>query len=319
MPLNTGLLRKRIKVFMEQVTHKQDSPCHADDEIDLVDLFLVIWKRKWMIVCVTLCLTFAGFAISMILPKIYVVTAILEPAKDEKGHLVRKPQVIRENINSGAFDQEIWEKFSLDLDEMPKFKVSAPKGAGLVKISIESQEPEVAVQVLRDLLSKISKNIEKQFEIRKKIIDNRLSTAIKRSKLLQLQVSQLESFISITKKKISDLEAARNQAIPGQKSDAIAVLLYLTQIQGYQFSLNDLYLKINELKTAENKTVSSINELQLTILAIKGTIVSKYPKVPEKPIKPKRTLIVALAFVLGLMGGIMLAFLAEFVTKARLR
>ena len=34
--------------------NKQDpdiSPdCTADDEIDLVDLFLIIWKRKWMIV-----------------------------------------------------------------------------------------------------------------------------------------------------------------------------------------------------------------------------------------------------------------------------
>ena len=38
---------------------------------------------------------------------------------------------------------------------------------------------------------------------------------------------------------------------------------------------------------------------------------------PAEPFKPKKALIVALATVLGLMTGVMLAFVAEFVAKAR--
>ncbi|NOQ51057.1 MAG: hypothetical protein GQ578_02400, partial [Desulfuromonadaceae bacterium] len=45
--------------------------------------------------------------------------------------------------------------------------------------------------------------------------------------------------------------------------------------------------------------------------------INKPPTIPEKPIKPKKTLIVALAAMLGLMGGVMLAFFAEFMVKVR--
>ncbi|MFN3885313.1 MAG: GNVR domain-containing protein, partial [Rhodocyclaceae bacterium] len=38
---------------------------------------------------------------------------------------------------------------------------------------------------------------------------------------------------------------------------------------------------------------------------------------PTKPSKPKKALVLALAAVLGMMGGVMLAFVAEFVAKAK--
>ena len=38
---------------------------------------------------------------------------------------------------------------------------------------------------------------------------------------------------------------------------------------------------------------------------------------PTEPAKPKKALVVALSAVLGLMGGVMLAFIAEFIGKAR--
>ena len=38
---------------------------------------------------------------------------------------------------------------------------------------------------------------------------------------------------------------------------------------------------------------------------------------PAKPSKPKKALVLALAAVLGMMGGVMLAFVAEFIAKAK--
>ncbi|NMF90629.1 Wzz/FepE/Etk N-terminal domain-containing protein [Aromatoleum petrolei] len=39
--------------------------------------------------------------------------------------------------------------------------------------------------------------------------------------------------------------------------------------------------------------------------------------VPEKPVAPKKSLVLVLAAVLGLLGGVTLAFVADFVTKSR--
>ena len=38
---------------------------------------------------------------------------------------------------------------------------------------------------------------------------------------------------------------------------------------------------------------------------------------PAKPSKPKKALVLALAAVLGIMGGVMLAFVAEFIAKSK--
>lgn len=40
---------------------------------------------------------------------------------------------------------------------------------------------------------------------------------------------------------------------------------------------------------------------------------------PAKPSKPKKALVLALAAVLGVMGGVMLAFVAEFISNAKAR
>ena len=50
---------------------------------------------------------------------------------------------------------------------------------------------------------------------------------------------------------------------------------------------------------------------------IAPAVIDQQAQVPEKPIKPKKILIVLSATMLGLMGGIMLAFFARFMTRVR--
>jgi LPS O-antigen subunit length determinant protein (WzzB/FepE family) len=58
-------------------------PCHCDnDEIELFELFVVLWKRKRIIFAITIVATVAAVIISSILPKIYYVDAIIQPGKD---------------------------------------------------------------------------------------------------------------------------------------------------------------------------------------------------------------------------------------------
>jgi uncharacterized protein involved in exopolysaccharide biosynthesis len=43
---------------------------------------------------------------------------------------------------------------------------------------------------------------------------------------------------------------------------------------------------------------------------------TKPPSIPENPIKPKKPLIVAFAFSMGLMGSMLLAFILEYFERA---
>ena len=297
----------------------------ADDEIDLVELFLILWKRKWMIVIVTLLVTVTAAGISVIMPKVYAVTTILEPAKSLETtkdgevvqRLVENPLAIRENIIGGSYDREISEKLSINLGKMPEFKVTVPKNTDLVKITLESSDPEQAVQILQTLITRLTLNIEQKLDVKKQLLDNDLKTAQAELDSYPGQIGQVESLVRAIHNKIAELESAKKKNTLENKTDSMAILLYLNEIQNQQVFLNSLYQKVAELKESQEKTHLRIEELRIKQTSISGTNINKQPSVPEKPIKPKKILIVALAFVLGLMGSVMLAFIAEFMNKVR--
>lgn len=56
-----------------------------DDEIDLRELFSVIWQGKWLIAGITLVFAVVSVAIALMLPNIYKSEALLAPASEEQG------------------------------------------------------------------------------------------------------------------------------------------------------------------------------------------------------------------------------------------
>ncbi|MBN1958133.1 MAG: hypothetical protein JXQ81_02250 [Desulfuromonadales bacterium] len=73
-----------------------------DDEIDLVELFLILWKRKWMIVTLTLCVTVTGGLYSFFKTTSYeyvttlVVGTILVSEEDQTERIpVEGPEVVK--------------------------------------------------------------------------------------------------------------------------------------------------------------------------------------------------------------------------------
>ncbi|MBO2551816.1 Wzz/FepE/Etk N-terminal domain-containing protein [Shewanella algae] len=56
-----------------------------DDEIDLRELFAVIWQGKWLISGVTLVFAVASVVIALMMPNIYKSEALLAPASEEQG------------------------------------------------------------------------------------------------------------------------------------------------------------------------------------------------------------------------------------------
>ncbi|MDX5407735.1 MAG: Wzz/FepE/Etk N-terminal domain-containing protein [Chromatiaceae bacterium] len=57
----------------------------ADDEIDLRELFAVIWQGKWIIIAVTAVFAVASVLYALSLPNIYKSEALLAPASEQKG------------------------------------------------------------------------------------------------------------------------------------------------------------------------------------------------------------------------------------------
>ena len=60
---------------------------HPDDEIDLKELFMVLWSGKWLISVITAVAAASSVVVALSLPNIYVASALLAPAESNGGGL----------------------------------------------------------------------------------------------------------------------------------------------------------------------------------------------------------------------------------------
>jgi uncharacterized protein involved in exopolysaccharide biosynthesis len=65
--------------------HTGYSQAPADDEIDLKELFMVLWSGKWLIAAITGLAAVTSVVIALMLPNIYTANALLAPADQSGG------------------------------------------------------------------------------------------------------------------------------------------------------------------------------------------------------------------------------------------
>ena len=57
----------------------------ADDEIDLLELFFVIWAGKWKIILITMVFAVGSTLFALSKPNIYTSSVLLAPATSDSG------------------------------------------------------------------------------------------------------------------------------------------------------------------------------------------------------------------------------------------
>jgi uncharacterized protein involved in exopolysaccharide biosynthesis len=65
--------------------HTGYSQAPADDEIDLKELFMVLWSGKWLITAITGLAAVTSVVVALMLPNIYTANALLAPAEQSGG------------------------------------------------------------------------------------------------------------------------------------------------------------------------------------------------------------------------------------------
>ena len=292
----------------EHTTNLPTKDC--SDEIDLIQLFQTLLKYKWMIVAVTVLITVAAAAGSMMMPKVYKVSTIIDLGRDSRGKFIEAPELIKENILAGVYDQEIKKNVSPSMDRIPQFKVSLIKGSSLVEITTMGSEPEYLGKVLGALSSVVLEKNQKFIDEIISSIKMKLKPLNLQDELLTKKIDMLQDIVNQDQKKIDSLRSQKKDQLT--RSELLDLKFLFSELTQMKLSIMSLYSQ-KQLVQFEMEKVFSAKKLDHYT---KGMVV-KEPVVPHAPIKPRKRLIVALAFVLGLMGSVMLAFFAEFLSKVR--
>lgn len=305
-----------------------------EEEIELIDILRVIWKwKKFLILGTLLCTVFAS-GISLFLPEIYEASAVIEPgnipwskgeqililSKEEQVvevPLLEDPASIKEVLLSGAYAGGLSRNLNVPSDHLPKFKVAIPKKTNLVKISAESIDPTLAKNALNEIILLIKNDLQRKLEVGLAPVKRGAELAQIEYENIQEKIKLVETQLTDTKKRLSALESVRANLVSSRADDAVPIAMYAGQVQENRFHYQNLQEKLQDLRAQGQKAQVDLDKFVGLVKGAAGIQVHQSPSISETPIKPKKTLIMALALMLGLMGTTLLAFFLEYLERTK--
>jgi len=143
----------------KQLPATQESlQCRYEDEIDLLDIFNILWQRRWIIVCVTFIFVGLAFLYVSIKTPLYEINAQLAP-------LIRGIDKDVEITNTiGAKDIVAWfsggayrELFNDDTINLPEVRAKVISKSNIVRVFSLVEEPSVGLNVINRIIDNILK------------------------------------------------------------------------------------------------------------------------------------------------------------------
>lgn len=323
-----------------------------DDEIELIDIFRILYKWKIFIVSGVCLIGLLAVVLSLSMGKIYQVSMTVQPgimySTDEgKRVFIDTIETIVARIDAGIYDEEIIEHaLNRPNNEKPEdleFKVKAPKQADVFQVSYETVDPKEGTVILNELFRLLT---NRENELVKYIVENlnrkiNLDT-IELEKKKEIEQSYLANAKNIDKRiqeLRSDIKTINNNSVYlsderkkllNRKTDAegaLAVLMYSNTIQqNIQFE-NDMKKDLNDhtmFKEVELQKVINEKNEQKKIAEkifmnvnlrdnIKKMSMIKVPTADKYPVKPNKRMIVLLSVMAGFFVMVFLSFLFEYI------
>ena len=306
-----------------------------EDEIDLRELFKTILDKKVFIVIFTLVITILAAIYAYNKTPIYEAKALVEIGEYKQNNPISGTGITKTSIDDAAILEKKLTTLYVDMlkniDDRTSEITSIALAKGLknfLEIKSEATSNEDAkneiLKVLRFVQvehEKILDDAKKQRELELKNIDLQISDIKSKSvalidKKLEIGTKTLENLQEQLKlvdenlKKIDTLNPSLAALKLMEKKDITTSINTLT-VQNFELeSKKDELLTTSLYKLEENK---KIIELSLLPHNYKNTQIVGEIMTNDFPAKPKKSLIVAVAFVTGFILSIFLVFVIQFI------
>lgn len=339
---------------MEQ--NRQPSPTsssRADDEISLVDLWLILVQYKWVFFGIFLVCLAVGLTIALITPRTYNYFTSIEIGQREDASTPIEPLgAVAAKLNESYIPRILHEYKNQNPDEESIHEITAriPKDSGLVIIEAEGTVDSAPTRLLliENVITQLKNDHDRITNLQRTQMDARMQAAnlsVEKLKdeaeLIVSRFKRLDDVERLLTEQITELSEQinssleyRKQAITNTASEPQAMTLLLidseleknrTRLANLEKQLhidlkNDresLQKQLADNRRSQEQKLQDIKTLEMEKAAMMDTRVLIEPTQSLLPKGPRRTLIVALAGVLGLMAGLFGAFFAAFLVRAR--
>jgi len=262
-----------------------------EDEIDLRDIFRVLWKRRLLIIGVFVVAVLVAGVISFAMPPVYRVSSIIAIGNFDDPVYTSQDSV-KGIMLSDEFLLEVFEQLRPNAtgSEFSAFKESVkvyPVGDRLFKISVETPKKQEGLKAVEKIVWLYANRSEDSYNKQKKILTDQLADTQERLDVIYMEINR-------TSEALQDLQDSSGSSAVQDEMRFLRTLDLLNGKETQRTALMDRRL-----------------ELQKQLVLIRPQTVIQPAREPVSPIGPRKILIVAIAGMLGLMVGIFAAFLRE--------
>jgi len=211
---------------------EHDRVPEQEQDFELMAYLDILLKRKWLILLPTVGCALAAVVISLFLPKIWEITAILQPGRFSvqtgtgqfEEVVVTDPKQIAGQINQEAYNTIVAAELNLDVRNIPKIRAENLRDTKLVKMSIRDKDVPTSRAVLAEIFTLIKADLDKKVDVEIKSLESEiLSNENKiKEKNLDIQakgyeIDSLKEEVNILKNKLA-ISEARDKSLIGEQS-----------------------------------------------------------------------------------------------------
>lgn len=303
--------------------------------ISLYDLITILLKRKLQIFLVFFLCVVLAVAGSLMMKPVYRTSSALSPGwiMDTEGNIkyVESPQNLSAIISKGSFNSQVMQKLGWDPSDLINnfiVQTDLPKNTSTVYLSIDSGNTERALEYMNALINYLIDYYGERTRVITGKIKNDITVSERKLEVLKKTEERLQLQLKDMQKNTADILRHRDALLTDEDktTDTLSLLLYSNTIQQNVSYMDQLYQLIEENGMQQKDLQQNIGDLMLQLSRggkstgkdildkgqFEGLIVVQKPIVDPKRVKPNRTLMVALAGVLGLFLGVFVAFFREF-------
>ncbi len=201
-----------------------------EEEIELMDIINVLWKRKWLIIAGTLISMVVAGVVSFLIKPVYEISAVIQPGKmlvqDQYGRYeevsIERPKQIASRISEKTYDSLVANELKIPLKELPEIEGEEIKDTFLVRVFTKNHDIERGKSILNSLIKQLRKDVDGKVEAEIRMIESQIETYENKIKSLEIsiqdknnEIKELELQIQskeVEKKKLNhDIEATKNK------------------------------------------------------------------------------------------------------------
>ncbi|OPX84849.1 MAG: cryptic autophosphorylating protein tyrosine kinase Etk [Pelotomaculum sp. PtaB.Bin104] len=253
-----------------------------EDEINLRELFTVIWNHRVTIISVFLVSVISAIIYCFFISPIYLIEGEIElgtfPDKTFTSQSAAKEILLSDKLLQNVIDQL---NLSSDIDSFKgKLKIEPVKDTNFLKVTLLTSDKIEGIKIVEKVMELFVDQGNLSYQKHKELFDNPLE-------VMQARLKTIEKDIEQTREVLASIENA--QSIPSVEKD-------------FRRSKTLEYLQSEESERV--KLLEQVLNLQKELSNLKNIQIVEKPREPKNPVKPKRMSIITTVGFLSLIIGV---------------